>query len=69
MMISILQTYTVCLSDSADGQKTFQRCHSDVHRIDTIILSDINVIETPPFPQQYIPVCTVLFGTIAAVAK
>jgi hypothetical protein len=33
---------------------TVQRCHSDVRRIDTIILSDINVIQTPLFPQQYL---------------
>jgi hypothetical protein len=32
-----------------DGQKTVQRCRSDVPRIDTIILSDINVIQTPSF--------------------
>jgi hypothetical protein len=44
MMVSILQT--VCLPTV---KKTFQRCHSDVHRIDTIILPDINFIETHPF--------------------
>jgi hypothetical protein len=37
-----------------DGQKTVQRCRNDVLRIDTIILSDINVIQTPLFPQQYL---------------
>jgi hypothetical protein len=48
MMISILPTYDV----SPNGQKTVQRCHSDVHRIDTIVISDMNVIQprapTPP---------------------
>jgi hypothetical protein len=32
-----------------NAQKTVQRCHSEVRRIDTIILSDINVIQTRPF--------------------
>jgi hypothetical protein len=35
-----------------DGQKTVQRWRSDVPRIDAIILSDMNVIQTPLFPQQ-----------------
>jgi hypothetical protein len=37
-----------------DGQKTVQRWRSDVPRIDAIILSDMNVIQTPLFPQQYL---------------
>jgi hypothetical protein len=37
---------------SSAGRKPAQRYHSDNYRIDTIIEQDINVVQTPSFPNS-----------------